>query len=152
MPSFEKMFDSTKLKIYKNFSENTAGLCIFAGVLSWWLSCFAQVGAILCNEKLSVWHVSKPAYLPSQIRFRIHLAHSILLDTQFCQLRWLFTYPLCANHLFGYFSVSWRSFLPKEIRVPAQLPANGNKNVNKPFFVLLSSFLCGYGILFSDER
>ena len=53
MPSFAKMFDNLKLKIYDKYSQNPAGICIAAGSLSWALGCVAQVGALIFNDKLS---------------------------------------------------------------------------------------------------
>lgn len=53
MASFSKMFDNLKLRIYDKYSEHPGKLLVFAGTLGWTLSCIAQVGAIVFNEKLS---------------------------------------------------------------------------------------------------
>ena len=53
MASFAKVFDNIKLKIYEKYSQDPAALCIFTGALGWALSCAAQVGAVVFNDKLS---------------------------------------------------------------------------------------------------
>ena len=53
MALFAKMFDNLKIGIYNKYSQNPAKLLVFTGTLGWALSCCAQVGAIVFNEKLS---------------------------------------------------------------------------------------------------
>ena len=53
MASFSKMFDTLKLKIYDKYSENPGKLMVFAGTMGWALSCLAQLGAVVFNEKLT---------------------------------------------------------------------------------------------------
>lgn len=53
MASFSKIFDNLKTSIYNKYSENPAKLLVFTGTLGWFLSCAAQVGAVVFNEKLS---------------------------------------------------------------------------------------------------
>lgn len=53
MASFSKMFDNLKLKIYDKYSENPGKLMVFAGTMGWALSCLAQLGAVVFNDKLT---------------------------------------------------------------------------------------------------
>jgi len=53
MPPFAKIFDNLKTGIYNKYSQNPAKLLVFTGTLGWALSCCAQVGAIVFNDKLS---------------------------------------------------------------------------------------------------
>ena len=53
MTPIAKFFDNLKIAIYNKYSQNPAKLLVFAGTLGWALSCCAQVGAIVFNEKLS---------------------------------------------------------------------------------------------------
>lgn len=53
MAPIAKLFDNLKIGIYNKYSQNPAQLLVFTGTLGWALSCCAQVGAIVFNEKLS---------------------------------------------------------------------------------------------------
>ena len=52
MQKIAKAFDVFKNGIYNKFSENPAKMLIFTGVLGWFLSSAAQVGAIIFNDKI----------------------------------------------------------------------------------------------------